>query len=281
MVRRTWQFSLEWVLGGEYMLQDEEQGNYQEWMMRIERPWWEPEQPQQPDQPLGYYQLLLPIPLLAPFTENSTWSGIFPTGYYCTACGRINVQCFLRHRICEGKACNSTTDPQRETGWAINALFTQNLNSAKVAPDDKWDPPWTTEHTTAFEDGARLYWYQLAAVGDSCASPAPLSARHVFNGNRELLQRDASALFEMLQRDVLIERRIGVSVFATPQIEIGSYSALGPSGHRIWDQQATLIESALSRYCHDLGPLKVQALRVQAWVSDGKVRTYSSRLKRS
>lgn len=308
--QRIWRFSLEWVSGGEDLVNDDGEDNYVH--EGPTRPWWEPEHPQQPDQlPLfgpsqstaspmpesrhdtkmtGPYRWLLPLPLLAPFTENSTATGNFPAGYYCATCGRINVQRFLRHRICEGAACDSRTDPQRETGWVISAFSTRNrkVNSATVVPDDKWVPT-TAEPATAFDNGARLYHYHLA-VGDSGPSAAPsnnrpsgsgadahahsheFSVRHMFNGNREQLQGDASALFETLQRDVRIERSIGTLVFATPRIESRDDPALGRNGRGIWDQQAAFIESALSTYCRDLGPLKVRALRVHAWISNGKVR---------
>ncbi|KAH8993009.1 hypothetical protein EDB92DRAFT_522646 [Lactarius akahatsu] len=271
------------------------------------QPWWEPEPPQQPDQhtlsessqsaasPIlesrnddKVSRLLLPLSLLAPFTENSTASGFFPVGYYCTVCGRINVQRFLRHRVCEGTACDSRTDPQRETGWVISVFSTRDrkLNSATVVPDDKWIAPTTAEPSTAFDNGARLFHYHLA-VYDSGPSVTPsnvlssgsagtVDVRHVFNGNRDLLQGDASALFETLQRDVRIERSIGTSVFVTPPIKSGDDPALGRNGQSVWDQQAAFIESALSTYCRDLGPLKVRALRVHAWISVGKhIQTFS------
>jgi hypothetical protein len=285
MVRRIWRFSLEWVLGGEDHLKDDEQGNHDEWKMHIMRPWWEPEHPQQPDKHRRYHHLLLPLDLLAPFTGNSTTTGMFPAGYYCTSCGRINVQRFLRHRFCESAACNSRTDPQRDTGWVIDAFSTRDrkINSATVVPDDQWAAPMILEPVTTFHDEACLFHYHLA-VGDSGPSAGAdadahtQSVRHVFTGNKELLQADASALFETLQRDVRIKRNIGASAFTTPQIDFGDYLALGRNGHRVWDQQAALIESALSRYCHHLGPLKVRALRVRAWISDGKVRTSPSGL---
>ncbi|KAH8997097.1 hypothetical protein EDB86DRAFT_924465 [Lactarius hatsudake] len=271
------------------------------------RPWWEPEPPQQPDQhPLSessqsaaspipesrngkVSRLLLPLPLLAPFTENSTASGNFPAGYYCTVCGRVNVQRFLRHRVCEGTACDSRTDPQREIGWVISVFSTcdRKLNSATVVPDDKWTAPTTAEPAAVFDNGARLFHYHLV-VYDSGPSVAPsnllpsggagtVDVRHVFNGNRELLlQGDASALFETLQRDVRIERSIGSSAFVTPRIESGDDPALGRNGQSVWDQQAAFIESALGTYCRDLGPLKVRALRVHAWISVGKhIQTFS------
>ncbi|KAH9018000.1 hypothetical protein EDB84DRAFT_663186 [Lactarius hengduanensis] len=264
------------------------------------QPWWEPE----PDQHIlsesshsaaspipesrndgKVTRLLLPLSLLAPFTENSTAGSFFPVGYYCTVCGRINVQRFLRHRVCEGTACDSRTDPQRETGWVISVFSTRDrkLNSATVVPDDKWTAPTTAEPSTAFDNGARLFHYHLAVYDSSpLVTPSNLlpsggagtvDVRHVFNGNRELLQGDASALFETLQRDVRIERSIGTSVFVTPRIESGDDPALGRNGQSVWDQQAAFIESALSTYCRDLGPLKVRALRVHAWISVGKVRT--------
>ncbi|KAH9053244.1 hypothetical protein EDB87DRAFT_278365 [Lactarius vividus] len=296
--QRAWRFTLEWVPGGEDQLKDDKQGDL-EWSTRIMRPWWEPEPPQQPDQSessqsaasptpescheTGVSRLLLPLPLLAPFTENATASGNFPVGYYCTACGRINVQRFLRHRVCEGSGCDSKTDPRRETGWVITAFSTRDgkVNSATVAPDDKWTAPTTAEPAAAFDNGARLFHYHLDSgpsviPSNLLPSGGTVDVRHVFNGNRELLQGDASALFETLQRDVRIERSIGTSVFVTPQIESGDDPALGRNGQSVWDQQAAFIENALNTYCRDLGPLKVRALRVHAWISVGKhIQTFS------
>jgi hypothetical protein len=293
-MQRTWRFSLEWVPGGEDLLLDDEQHGSNEWSVRIMRPWWEPE-----DIPLEHHlnmdcsRLLLPLPLLAPFTENSTATGNFPVGYFCATCGRVNVQRFLRHRICENATCNTKTETTREIGWVIGAFSTRDrkVNSATISPDDKWAAPTTAEPAVGFEDGTRLFHYHLAtptSSGDSGALMAsvsvsasdnrstvetnPLSVRHVFNGNRALLQASASTLFETLQRDVRIERSFGAMVFSTPVFESGDDPALCRNGRSMWDLQAGIIEGALWAYCPDLGPLKVYSLRIHAWISDGKVR---------
>lgn len=291
--------------GGEDYLKDE--------CTHFMMPWWEPEHPQHSDQhPLfkpseslsslfepgpdititgpnpRYSPLLLPPFLLAPFSEISIAAGTFPAGYHCPTCGRINVQRFLRHRVCEGASCVSRSDPQRETGWAVDAFSTRDrkIVSAKIVPEDNWAELTTEGPATAFGDGACLFHYHLAG-GDfvSVPSVAPSnlppgagadthkhSVHHVFNGDKAPLQGDASALFETLQRDVRIERSPGTAVFTTPLIESRDDPALGPNGPNIWDQQVGFIENALGSYCQDLGPLKVRALRVHAWSSGGKVR---------
>lgn len=305
-MQRTWRFFLEWVPGGEDYLKDERT----HFMM----PWWEPDHPQHSDQhplfkpsetlsstllesgpdititgPIRWYSpLLLPTFLLAPFSEITIAAGIFPAGYCCPTCGRINVQRFLRHRICEGVECVSRSDPQRETGWAVDAFSTRDrkISSAKVVPEDTWADLTTDGLPTAFDDGACLFQYHMTggdfvsvpSVGpsdlppDAGADTHKHSVRHVFNGERAPLQEDASALFETLQRDVRIERSIGASVFTTPLIESRDDPALGPNGPNVWDQQRAFIEKALGAYCRDLGPLKVKAWRVHAWSSGGKVR---------
>ncbi|KAF8268847.1 hypothetical protein EI94DRAFT_1096771 [Lactarius quietus] len=313
--RTTWRFYLEWVAGGEDQLKGIETD---EWTTDFMSPWWEPQHPQQPEQqPLfrpsqsstppipesssditikgpnpRYSPLLLPLSLFAPFSEMSTAAGIFPLGYYCTACGRINVQRFLRHRICDGGACSSRTDPDRETGWALSAFSTRDrkVMSATVVPEDKWALSTTDGQPTAFDDETRLFPYHLT-VDDSGSSVVPNagadghshthSVYHVFNGNISLLQEDASLLFETLQRDVRIERSMGTSVFATPLIDSGNAAtALGRNGRSIWDQQAALIDGALGRYCRELGPLKVSTLRVYAWSSYGKhVQMFCPRIR--
>jgi hypothetical protein len=314
-VQCAWRFSLEWMPGGEDLLLNEELDDDREWSARTMRPWWEPEHipPEQhlpfvPSQngailtlgvphetvmtrlSLGCARLLLPLPLLAPFTQTSTATGNFPLGYFCATCGRVNVQRFLRHRICESATCNSKTDFQREIGWVISAYSTRDrkVNSATVSPDDKWTLPTRAEPTVSFADGTRLFRYYLGAPtptggdhGTSAVDPDHrfdlnatngFSVRHMFNGNRAPLQAGASALFEALQRDVRIERRIGATVFTTPRIGSGDDPALGRNGRDVWVQQAGFIESALRAYCEDLGPLRVHTWRIHAWTSDGKVR---------
>jgi hypothetical protein len=252
------------------------------------RPWWEPKKtPQEHLLSLECSRLLLPLPLLAPFTENSTATGNFPVGYFCATCGRVNIQRFLRHRICESAACSTKADLAREIGWAIGAFSTRDrkVNSATISPDDKWAAPTTAEPAVGFDNGTRLFHYHLAS-GDSGTSmdsaltsanrsnveTNPLSVRHIFNGNRAPLQASASALFKTLQCDVRIERSIGATMFSTPVFESGDDPALRRNGRDMWDLQAGIIEDALSAYCHDLGSLKVHSLRIHAWISDGKVR---------
>ena len=260
------------------------------------RPWWELEHVS-PEQAPSYEtsRLLLPLPLLAPFTSNSTASGNFPVGYFCATCGRVNVQRFLRHRVCESTACGAKVDPERDIGWVIGALSTRDrkINSATIAPDDKCAAPTIAEHPIGFEDGTRLFCYHLAAAprpsGNSHSPIASrrrskvesddedddsnsLSVRHIFNGNRASLQAGASALFETLQRDVRIERSVGATTFSTPLFESGDDPALSCSGRRAWDQQAGMIEGAMRAYCCYLGPLRVHSTRIHAWISDGKVR---------
>ena len=288
-VHHTWRFSLEWVPGGEDLLLDDEKQDYHEWSMRIMRPWWESENMDYRLH-LECSRLLLPLPLLAPFSENSTATGDFPVGYFCATCGRVNVQRYLRHRICESTICNTKMDTTREIGWVIGAFSTRDrkINSATISPDDKWAAPTTAEPAVGFDDGTRLFQYHLAiptASGDSGTSITlastsdnrsnvetnPLSVRHIFNGNRAPLQASASELFETLQRDVRIERSIGATVFSTV-FESRDDPALRRNGCSIWDLQAGVIEGALRRYCCDLGALKMQSLRIHAWTSDGKVR---------
>jgi len=289
--QRAWRFVLDWVPGGEDLLLDDERDDYREWSLRTMRPWWEPTHiPPEQIPSFECSRLLLPLPLLAPFTENSTATGHFPVGYFCATCGRVNVQRFLRHRVCESATCSAKVDLKREIGWVMGAFSARDrkVNSARISPDDKWAAPTTAEPAIGFEDGARLLHYHLVAAtptlsDDSSASVASgsrsivddsnsLSVRHIFNGNRARLQAGASALFETLQRDVPIERSIGSTVFSTPLFESGDDHALPRNGRGVWNQQAEIIEGALRAYCCDLGPLRVHSLRIHAWISDGKVR---------
>ena len=290
-VRRSWRFFLEWVPGGEENLRDD-------WMQFMS-PWWEPALFKLPESSsmlklwpdianpkpnLRNSPSLLPNYLVAPFSNISTAAGTFPTGYYCKTCGRINVQRFLRHRICEGTTCLSRIDPDRETGWAINVsniVWDRKASSARIVPDDIWTDPTTLESVTAFGDGTYVYHYFLAAVPSAASLDLHSGAgadthgcfvHHVFNGNSASLQAGASSLFEIVQQDVRIERKMSVAVFTTPLIESGSDAVLGRRGHSIWNQHTVFIEGALDMYCREIGPLKVRAWRVHAWSSGGNVR---------
>jgi hypothetical protein len=297
-VRRVWRFYLEWVPGGEDLLLEDEQNGYSEWSERIVRPWWEPiaqKDSQKAEEillechlTLERTRLLLPLHLLAPFTENSTATGNFPVCYFCATCGRVNIQRFLRHRICESlnAACITKTDLKREIGWVIGAYSTRDrkVNSATISPDDKWAAPTTAEPAVGFDDGTRFFHYHMASGNGALIASAstsanrsdvetnPLSVRHIFNGNREPLQARASELFETLQSDVRIERSVGATMFSTPVFKSGDDPALRHNGRGVWDLQVGIIEGALSAYCRDLGPLKVHSSRIHAWISDGKVR---------
>ena len=289
-IRRAWRFVLEWVPGGEDLLLDDEQHDYHEWFARVVRPWWEQESTV-PDQSLSFEcsRLLLPLPLLAPFTANSTAAGNFPVGYFCAVCGRVNVQRFLRHRVCESNSCQAKVDAMKgEIGWVIGVSSTRNrkINSATISPDDKWVAPTTAEPAVGFDDGTRLFHYHLASPavssgisgapvssdGGPIVDTSPLSVRHIFNGNITPLQAGASVLFETLQRDVRIERNIGSTGFSTPLFESGDDPMLRLNGHSLWEQQTGIVENALNKYCGDLGALRVCSLRIHAWISDGKVR---------
>jgi len=183
--------------------------------------------------------------------------------------------------------CKAKMDMTKEIGWVIGALSTRDrkVNSATISPDDKWAAPTTAEPAVGFDDGTRLFHYHLASPDSSGISGAPmcsddgsivdpssLSVRHIFNGNRAPLQAGASVLFETLQRDVRIERSIGSTGFSTPPFESGDDPVLRLNGRSLWDQQTGIIENTLSKYCGDLGTLRVCSLRIHAWISDGKVR---------
>ncbi|KAI0262368.1 hypothetical protein BC834DRAFT_396278 [Gloeopeniophorella convolvens] len=302
-VRRTWRFALQWVPGGEDLLRDDGQDGYKEWLEHIMRPWWEVEAVLRLDQlpsersqdasmltpnneaimtqgHFGRSRLLLPLPLLAPFTATSTASGNFPAGYYCMQCGRINVQRFLRHRDCGNASCTSRSDSHKPTSWVVSAFSTRDrkINTATFFPDDKWAAPVTASRTRQFEDGMSLHHYKLgtkllandpsSAVADSDVSDTDEkmpSVFHIFNGNAPRLQERPSELFETFQREIRFEREPGATCFSASH---------GPSKDAttcsVWDQQTEYIESALKQYCPNLSNLKVDGLLIRAWNSDGK-----------
>ena len=130
--RVTWQFKFKWATGGEHFLPPHMQGS-------ISRPWWSPKPTStgypnrgQPDgenndpdlkstpryrnqrRENDHYQWrnldlndryysVLPLHLLRPRDHFS--DKVFPRGWYCQECGKVNEQVMLRHQTCSSSYC--------------------------------------------------------------------------------------------------------------------------------------------------------------------------------
>ncbi len=119
--RFNWRFRLKWSSGGEYLLSDN--------IDAVSRPWWrkDPYPPQEgvtsvstehyqkrrDEHTTTYpqfgdigqnYNCLIPLHLLHMPGEVDDDAN-FPSGWFCSNCGRLNPQVYFRHRLCPSKSC--------------------------------------------------------------------------------------------------------------------------------------------------------------------------------
>ncbi|KAI0041834.1 hypothetical protein FA95DRAFT_650231 [Auriscalpium vulgare] len=322
-MRKTWRVEAEWVCGGEEILRDDggDIEEYEAWCASLQRPWWEhqeqPSAPGLPDAPPPLQgdpiapvpSLLLPLPLLAPFTFFSS-SDAFPTGYVCPRCGRVSFQAHLRHRACPSSHCRpapalQSPRPAESEGWAVEAECVRDARG--VAPctfvDDACAHGTAALPVSVHDDDMRVFGYCLAGpiqaansvllaanVGEEVGQPKnedgeppPMSllgsleawhlfAWHLFTCNDYGLQEDASALFEGIQRHVRLKRQLAGACFSS---EIAVSTDAPPEGDGLAlcaGQIKNFVESRLSAYLEELGSLRVQKIIARAYVNAGKCR---------
>ena len=161
---------------------------------------------------------LLPLGVHAELGPHTS-SGPFPKGWYCTDCGKLNKQIFLRHRRCSSSSCQVTLicftschyidmgteksnagNAQSAAGYAVRLAFAREHPQALplVAPANLV-PKTVLTTVSAWADGMHTYCY---ALNDKVA------AKHVFTSNRDNLQKEANFLFRAIQEHVELRREI-------------------------------------------------------------------------
>lgn len=141
--------------------------------------------PRQPfDAPITHS--LIPLPLLASFSASSSANDAFPSGYFCRDCGRVNVQRFLRHRVCESAHCSilrsratmghSVGGDRLESkvkeigddgqGWMMDIMAVRNprLTYVCLFPDNMCLEPAVSLLRQDWGDGMRVFWYGLPSL---------------------------------------------------------------------------------------------------------------------
>ncbi|KAA1470060.1 hypothetical protein DENSPDRAFT_835764 [Dentipellis sp. KUC8613] len=170
----------------------------------------------------------LPLPILAPFTALASISsgpGVFPPAFFCSHCGRLNPQRYLRHRrcTCRGPRDDSMRvdggDDENEAskdGWALSAGAVRDAcrTATCSGPDDSWNAEAGVQRRSVGQDavgGRRVYQYAFEMEDAGNADGGVVS--HLFTANMGTAQAVPNALFMDIQKKVWLERELGSVVF--------------------------------------------------------------------
>ncbi|KAH7891009.1 hypothetical protein F5I97DRAFT_1923502 [Phlebopus sp. FC_14] len=280
--RVRWYVDLEWAPGGEEFLLDETvhdnfssdvDGQVQLTSREdLAHPWWldtpgeegthhaiEVPPQYRPRELRMHYYSYLPLDLLADFHPSES----FPRGWFCTKCGMINAQKLFRHQICQSSACKSDEPSRRGKVDPLSKLRTLHHVLKLVHPVNN-APPFL-DHEQGSWDDKMQYWSYL--IKDN------VSVQHVFTGNEDFLQVEATKLLEDIQRDVLLKREdpsspyfIHVTAITNSidpprtQVPIDTPSCIRSAYHFLVDRA--------ERY-GEIDKPSFNRVTVQAWVSTG------------
>ncbi|KAF5341226.1 hypothetical protein D9611_005925 [Ephemerocybe angulata] len=227
------------------------------------------------------YASLLPQPLLAEFNSFIS-NDVFPSGWFCAACGKVNFQVAMRHRKCQSMKClQDNTRPVTTYAQDLADIRGPHSCSPCCLPfNDCSDSVLGT--STSWNNGMRtLSYYHSGRGGKQAPASGPAEAqaeeerkvwiKHVFTCNLAHLQKAASEMIRVLQTEV--ELRRNVEDASSPFFECAydlspSVSAAVPD---CLVKAGTLLAKRASAYAEiGVETMEVSKLKVLAWMAPGK-----------
>ncbi|KAF6743756.1 hypothetical protein DFP72DRAFT_1177627 [Ephemerocybe angulata] len=161
------------------------------------------------------YSSLLPQPLLAEFNSFIS-NDVFPSGWFCSACGKVNFQVAMRHRKCTSLKCLQDTQPATTYAQDLADIRGPHSCSPCCLPfNDCSDSVLGT--STSWNNGMRTLSYYYPPSGPAEAQPEEPSpescirkvwVKHVFTCNLAHLQKAASEMIHVLQTEVELRRNV-------------------------------------------------------------------------
>ncbi|KAI0311791.1 hypothetical protein OF83DRAFT_721224 [Amylostereum chailletii] len=312
-VRRTWTFTLSWTAGGEEYLRDGPSA----WFDSLKYPWWEVSPPNPPptsttpapntrpsyntlsddsDSDMDPAEIIdaadaenyctvgsiLPVGLLTPFGSMCSTEDAFPHGFYCPACGRLNVQRFLRHRACESTRCRPAGGPSTvpASGWSFPVGLIRDARHMEPSIFPDFSHVEDVRVQSAEKGELQLYRYMLPppplkTEDDSTAPSNRVDGpviQHLFTGNNRRYQEVPDMLFEQLQLDVRLERKLGEAVFSDAVESFdGEANSNGPAAacyEGIRSFAVEMVQGNILGYER----CKLGKLSIRVWVTEGKSR---------
>ncbi|KAG9308048.1 hypothetical protein JVU11DRAFT_12615 [Chiua virens] len=275
-----WSVTLQWAPGGEEALFDEglssdmmsDMTSFQT-TKDLSHPWWfdptyalsqvDNNTPFRPRDLRMQYFSYLPLDLLADFHPSES----FPRAWFCKLCGLINPQLLFRHQICQSTMCRSV-DKGASRGKVdpLSSLRDPHRSSTLVRPTNHI-PSVVDSDSTTWDDGMQSWLY---------AVNGGVTVSHVFTGNQEHLQEDATVLLERIQCEVLLRREDNFSPYFTHTTKLSYQSddseATVPTGT---PDSVRIAYYSLCDFVHRYGEMekpRFGEVRMLAWVHSGHKR---------
>ncbi|KAG2141857.1 hypothetical protein DEU56DRAFT_268405 [Suillus clintonianus] len=273
--RVRWRLTLEWAPGGEDALSEN--------ISETSCPWWiDPvdylvekgagsvKTPYRPRDLSIQHFSFLPLDLLAGFKPSEC----FPRGWYCKECGMLNAQRCFRHQICQSSWCKRKMERGKTTNDNALICHVDPLQAVRGLQRLRiWDPlddaPSSVgKFDCSWDDKMRTLTYEVNSG---------VRVQHVFTGNQEILQQDATKLLLDVQKDVILSRNDLHSPYFTwsTKLDPGHTYAEDPAGNPETPRLVFNIQEVLLHYMQAYGEIKdanINHILIQAWVNPGSKR---------
>lgn len=268
--RVRWRLTLEWVPGGEEgLLENINEKSHPWWIDPVEK---EAGSVKTPRDLSALYFSFLPLDLLAGFKPSE----YFPRGWYCRDCGMLNAQRCFRHQICQSSRCKRGLERGKVT-TNDNALIchTDPLQALRgphhclpIRDPLDYAPSSVGKIDTFWDDMMRNLTYQVNSG---------VRVQHVFTGNQEILQQDATKLLLDVQKDVILSRSDLHSPYFTWSTKLNHQHICSgdPVGQPEIPRLVFDIQDILLHYMQAYGEVNstnINHIMIQAWATPGSRR---------
>ncbi|KAG2046897.1 hypothetical protein BDR06DRAFT_144182 [Suillus hirtellus] len=235
------------------------------------------------------YFSFLPLDLLASFRPSEC----FPRGWYCRDCGMLNAQRYFRHQICQSSTCKRKLERGKATTNAdalichIDPLQALRGPHHRLPIRDPLDcaPSSVGKIDSSWDDTMRNLTYQVNSG---------VRVQHVFTGNQEILQQDATKLLLAIQKDVILSRSDLHSMYSyflafktckflvsgpyftwSTNLDHGNTCSGDPAGQPEISRLVFDIQDILLHYMQAYGEVddaNINHIMIQAWATPGSKR---------
>ncbi|KAJ2936980.1 hypothetical protein H1R20_g87, partial [Candolleomyces eurysporus] len=118
----------------------------------------------------GFYSLI-PESLLSHFTPSLS-NESFPSGWFCTACGKVNFQAAMRHRKCSGLVCSKGPGPTLSYAQELSDIRGIFSESPSCLPFNDYAQD-VRGSSTSWNNGMRTLGYHFDEKSPPPPSPLP------------------------------------------------------------------------------------------------------------
>lgn len=268
--RVRWRLTLEWAPGGEEgLLENINEKSHPWWIDPVEK---EAGSVKTSRDMNTLYFSFLPLDLLASFKPSEC----FPRGWYCRDCGMLNAQRCFRHQICQSSTCKRKLERGKATTNAdalichIDPLQALRGPHHRLPIRDPLDcaPSSVGKIDSSWDDTMRNLTYQVNSG---------VRVQHVFTGNQEILQQDATKLLLDIQKDVILSRSDLHSPYFTwsTKLDHGNICSGDPAGQPEIPRLVFDIQDILLHYMQAYGEVddaNINHIMIQAWTTPGSKR---------